>query len=152
MFVSLSNTPVALRGSDESRALLATIRASFGHWYDVHECEFDSHAPFGRGTATHLEWREPATTFADALIVAPLLPFPHDVQFELRRPPTVFPIPAVVLQRRTSSRNVLDVGNVTIASTAPVHKRLWQHADKRRAVVLISSFLSDFGLPCSDAF
>ena len=150
MFVALSDTPVALTGSDVDRALLAIIRASFGRWYTVHECTFDRRAPYGRGTALNLEWREPATTFAHALVVAPLCSFRYDVQFELRRSPMVFPIPAVILQRRTSPRCILDVGNITVVSEAPVHTRVWQHANRERAVRLINSFLADFGLPHSD--
>lgn len=147
MFVSLSATPVALTGSDEGRALLALIRGAFGELYDVHECEFDSHPSIGRGTSARLEWREPAMTFADALVIAPLRPFEVDMQFELRRPPTVFPIPAILLQRWTGRKKVLDVGNVTVSSEAPVKHVPWHHANYKQALKLTNAFFRGFGLP-----
>ncbi len=152
MFVSLSDTPVALTGFDEGCALLTAIRSSFAGWYDIHECQFDLHASYGRGASAHLEWREPPTTFADALIVAPLRPFTTDVQFELRRPPTVFPIPVLILQRWTSAKHILDVGNITVASEAPVKHVAWRHASHPRALKLASSFLKEFGLPFNAAY
>jgi hypothetical protein len=104
---------------------LQQLRRRHGSHYDFSECVLSWHAAFGRGLDGYFTWREPSLSPAFALIVAPMFPFTHNVEFDLARHRSAFSVSTLVLHRVLRPGVMLDLGNVTFTlneSSEPADK------------------------------
>jgi hypothetical protein len=147
IFVCLGQEANLNGSSRDASMLLTVIRDQFGPSCQVLQCLFRSHASYGRGSAAFLEWREPPTNFADALIVAPLKCFTEDTYFEVRRPPTAFAVPVLILHRCDIGKSPISIDNVSIAADPDiVTSVIWRNGNLRYASRVIGSFLHNHGI------
>lgn len=105
--------PIVASGSTRTAQLLRMINREFGGKFLVSQCMFTLKGRNGRGTSQRLEWVRGS---ADVLIIAPESTFPVDVEFNLERTQSTFPIPVLVMQSRSKKEFLVDLGNMTIGN------------------------------------